>query len=137
MNEIGFPHSAEGKEKADEWSGKLIGAAIEVHRHLGPGLLEGAYEECLCRELDLRGIPYLRQHPIDIEYKGITVKDAYRLDVFIADLVIVELKSVSKIEPIHEAQLLTYLRLTNRWLGLVLNFNTAVLKDGIKRRVWH
>ena len=137
MNEIGFAHSVEGKEKADEWSGKLIGAAIEVHRHLGPGLLEGAYEECLCRELELRGIPYLRQHPIDIQYKGITVKDAYRLDLFVADLVVIELKSASKIEPIHEAQLLTYLRLTNRWLGLLMNFNTAVLKDGIKRRVWH
>jgi len=129
--------SAEGRAQADEWSGKLIGAAIEVHRHLGPGLLEGAYEECLCRELDLRGIPYLRQHPVDIEYKGATVERAYRIDVFVAELVVVELKSVERLDPIHEAQLLTYLRLTNRWLGLLMNFNVPVLRDGIKRRVWH
>lgn len=126
----------EAKSSADEWSGKLIGAAIEVHRHLGPGLLEGAYEECLCRELDLRGIPYLRQHPVNIEYKGVTVPNAYRIDVLVADLVVIELKSVNGLEPVHEAQLLTYLRLANRWLGVLVNFNVPVLRDGIKRRVW-
>jgi GxxExxY protein len=131
-----WAHSEEGKAQADEWSKKLIGAAIEVHRHLGPGLLEGAYEECLCRELDLRGIPYLRQHHLNIEYKGVVVENAYKLDIFVADLVVVELKSVAKLEPIFEAQLLTYLRLTNRWLGLLMNFNVPVLRDGIKRRVW-
>src|SRR4051812_7232526 len=132
----GFAHTAEGKEQADEWSNKIIGAAIEVHRHLGPGLLEGAYEECLCRESTLRGISYLRQHPIAIDYKGAAVQNAYRLDLFVAELVIVELKAVEKFEPVHEAQLLTYLRLTPRWLGLLVNFNVPVLKDGIKRRVW-
>src|SRR5690349_15986399 len=119
MRSEGPAHSDAAKAEADGWSDKLIGAAIEVHRHLGPGLLEGAYEECLCRELDLRGIPYLRQHPVNLEYKGTTVENAYRLDVFVADLVVVELKSVAVLEPIHEAQLLTYLRLTNRWLGLL------------------
>ena len=135
MSQANSAHSDEAKALADQWSNRLIGAAIEVHRHLGPGLLEGAYEECLCRELDLQGIPYLRQHPIDIEYKGIVFEKAYRIDVFVADLVVVELKSVIKMEPIHEAQLLTYLRLTNSWLGLLMNFNVPVLKDGIKRRV--
>jgi GxxExxY protein len=120
---------------ADEWSRQIIGAAIEVHRHLGPGLLEGAYEECLCRELDLRGIPFKRQHPIPIEYKGAVFENAYKIDVFVSDLVIVELKAVEKIDPVHEAQLLTYLRLTNVWLGLLINFNVPVLKDGIRRRV--
>ena len=126
---------AELRGEADEWSHKLIGAAIEVHRELGPGLLESAYEECLCRELDLRGIPYQRQVPVTIEYKGISVQDAYRIDIFVAGLVIIELKSVEKMDPIFEAQLLTYLRLTRTWLGLLMNFNVAVLKDGIRRRV--
>ncbi len=110
---------------------KIIGAAIEVHRHLGPGLLENAYEECLCRELELRNIPFLRQHPICIDYKGITVDAAYRIDILVADLVVVELKSADKIHPIYEAQLLTYLRLSRRWLGLLMNFNVPVFKDGI------
>src|SRR5258708_1453835 len=104
-------HTDAAKAEADEWSNKLIGAAIEVHRHLGPGLLEGAYQECLCRELELREIPYLRQQCLNIEYEGVIVEKAYRLDVIVADLVIVELKSVTKLESIHEAQLLTYLRL--------------------------
>ncbi|MBX9579959.1 MAG: GxxExxY protein [Gemmataceae bacterium] len=124
------------RAEADEWSSRLIGAAIEVHRHLGPGLLEGAYEECLCRELELRGVPFDRQLPVNIEYKGVVVENAYRIDVLVAGRVVVELKSVDTPEPIHEAQLLTYLRLTDRWLGLLVNFNVPVLKDGIKRRVW-
>jgi GxxExxY protein len=102
---------------------------------LGPGLLETAYEECLCRELELRGIPFLRQHPVCIDYKGITVDAAYRIDILVADLVIIEMKSVEKLEPIYEAQLLTYLRLYRRWLGLLMNFDVPVLKDGILRRV--
>ena len=125
----------EAKNAADALSGKIIGAAIEVHRHLGPGLLEDAYEECLCHELGLRGIPYVRQFKVPIEYKGLNVQDAYRIDVLVADLVIVECKSVEKLAPIHDAQLLTYLRLYERWLGLLINFNVAVLKDGIQRRV--
>ena len=127
--------SVESKAKADEWSRKIIGAAIEVHRILGPGLLEAAYEKCLCREFDLQGIPYTRQQPIDIVYKDLLVPDAFRLDLFVAELVVVELKSVARFDPIHESQLLTHLRLTNRWLGLLLNFNVPVLKNGIMRRV--
>ena len=129
------PFSDAGKARANEISKEIIGAAIEVHRHLGPGLLEGAYEACLCRELDIRGIPYLRQRYMSLEYKGATVENAYRFDLLVADLVIVEIKSIAKIEAVHEAQLLTYLRLTNCWLGLLLNFNLSVLKDGIMRRV--
>jgi GxxExxY protein len=130
-----FAFTDEGKNAADEWSHKIIGAAIEVHRHLGPGLLENAYEECLCRELELRGIPFRRQHPVRIEYKSVSVEAAYRIDVLVADLVVIELKAVEKLEPIFEAQLLTYLRLYRRWLGLLMNFNVPVLKDGILRRV--
>jgi GxxExxY protein len=120
---------------ADEWSHKLIGAAIEVHRALGPGLLESAYQACLCRELEVRQIPFARQVPVTIEYKGILVENAYKIDVVVADLVVAELKSVDGFEPVHEAQLLTYLRLTNRWLGLLINFNVPVLRNGIMRRV--
>jgi GxxExxY protein len=130
-----FAFTEEGKNAADEWSHKLIGAAIEVHRNLGPGLLEGAYEECLCRELDLRRVPFQRQHPVRIDYKGVSVDVAYRIDILVADLVVIELKSVDKLEPVFEAQLLTYLRLYRRWLGLLMNFNVPVLKDGILRRV--
>jgi GxxExxY protein len=113
----------------------VIGAAIEVHRHLGPGLLESAYEECLCHELKLRNVPFECQMPLQMEYKGHLLDCAYRLDLVVDKLVIVELKSVEKIEGVHEAQLLTYLRLSRRWLGLLINFNVEVLKDGIKRRV--
>jgi GxxExxY protein len=97
--------------------------------------LEETYEECLCRELDLRGIPYKRQLYLSIEYKGHRIENAFRLDLLVGDLVIVDLKSIERFHPIHEAQILTYLRLTNLWLGLVLNFNVPVLKDGILRRV--
>lgn len=135
MRGNGPAYSDEAKKAADELSGKIIGAAIEVHRHLGPGLLEDAYEQCLCHELDLRGIPHARQFKVPIEYKGFKVDDAYRIDILVADLVVIECKSVEKLAPIHDAQLLTYLRLHKRWLGLLINFNVAVLKDGIQRRV--
>jgi len=130
-----YAFTDEGRNAADEWSHKIIGAAIEVHRYLGPGLLESAYEECLCREFELRNVPFVRQHRVRIEYKGVTVETAYRIDVLVADLVVIELKSVEKLEPIFEAQLLTYLRLYRRWLGLLMNFNVPVLKDGILRCV--
>jgi len=121
---------------ANEWSGKVIGAAIEVHKHLGPGLLESAYHACLCRELELRGIPFQRQLLMALEYKGLRVENAYKIDVLIAGTVVVELKkAVEAIDPVHEAQLLTYLRLSNLWLGLLINFHVPVLKDGIMRRV--
>jgi GxxExxY protein len=123
------------KAKADEVSKAVIGAAIEVHRTLGPGLLESAYEECLCHELDLRGVGYRRQVMIDIDYKGKLVRNPFRLDLLVENLVILDLKSIERFHGIHEAQILTYLRLANRWLGLVINFNMPVLKDGIMRRV--
>ncbi len=113
----------------------VIGAAIEVHKALGPGLLESAYEECLCRELTLRGIPFERQRPLPVGYKGVKLDCGYRLDLLVADAVVVEIKAVEAIEPIHEAQLLTYLKLGGWKLGLLINFNVPVLKDGIRRRI--
>jgi len=123
------------KGEIDSLSNKVIGAAIEVHRCLGPGLLESAYEECLCKELELRGIAFERQASLSIDYKGIQIDAVYRIDILVENVLILELKSVAKLESIHEAQLLTYLRLKNLWLGLLLNFNISVLKDGIKRIV--
>ena len=114
---------------------QVIGAAIEVHKALGPGLLESAYEECLCRELALRGIPFERQRPLPVEYKGTKLDCGYRLDLVVAGAVIVEIKAVEIIEPIHEAQLLTYLKLGGWKLGLLINFNVPVLKEGIRRRI--
>ena len=113
----------------------VIGAAIEVHKALGPGLLESAYEHCLCRELDLRGVPSERQRPVPIEYKGTELECGYRVDLLVDGLVVVEIKAVTKIESIHEAQLLTYMKL-GRWkLGLLINFNVPLLKDGVRRRI--
>jgi GxxExxY protein len=112
---------------------EVIGAAIEVHKTLGPGLLESVYEECLCREFDLRKIPYERQKELPIEYKGIKLDCGYRLDILVADRLVLELKACESIQGIHEAQLLTYLKLTGIKLGLLINFNVRVLKDGIKR----
>jgi len=112
---------------------EIISAAIEVHRTLGPGLLESTYDACLCRELELRKIPYERQKELPIEYKGIELNCGYRLDILIENQVIVELKACESLEPIHEAQLLTYLKLTGIKIGLLINFNVPVLKAGIKR----
>ena len=114
---------------------EIIGAAIEVHRAIGPGLLESAYEECLCHELGLRGISFERQRLLPVEYKGVKLDCGYRLDLLVAKTVVVELKAVESIEPIHEAQLLTYLRIGGWKIGLLINFNVPVLKDGIRRRV--
>ena len=114
---------------------QIIGAAIEVHKALGPGLLESAYQECLGRELSFRGIVFEQQVPLPLEYKGVLLDCGYRLDFVVAGAVIVEVKSVAAIEPIHEAQLLTYLRLGKCKVGLLINFNVPVLKDGIRRRV--
>jgi GxxExxY protein len=116
-------------------SGKIIGAAIEVHKKLGPGLLESAYEECLCCEMQLRGIEFKRQVPLSLNYKGVVLDCGYRLDLLVEDKVIVELKSIEGLEPIHEAQMLTYLKLRNAWLGLIINFNVIMLKDGVRRLV--
>jgi GxxExxY protein len=114
---------------------QIIGAAIEVHRQLGPGILENAYKKCMCRELDLRGIHYQHELVLPVNYKGIAVDCGYRIDLLVENLVVVELKAVEKIIPVHEAQLLTYLRLGGWHVGLLLNFNVQVLKDGIRRRV--
>lgn len=112
---------------------EVIGAAIEVHKTLGPGLLESVYEECLCRELQLCEISYERQKSLPVEYKGEMLDCGYRLDLLVEDRLIVELKSCDVLQPIHEAQLLTYLKLTNKKSALLINFNVPVLKDGIKR----
>ena len=112
---------------------KIIGLGIEVHRHLGPGLLELAYEECLCYELRQNGIGFRRQVPLPVTYKTVKLDCGYRLDMVIDDRVVVELKSVERLLPIHDAQVLTYMRLGRIPTGLLLNFNTPVLKDGIRR----
>ena len=114
---------------------QIIGAAIEVHRELGPGLLESAYEQCFCHELHLRGLSFQCQLDLPVMYKGLKVDCGYRLDVVVNDSVVLELKSVEQILPIHQAQLLTYLRLSGKKVGLLINFNVAVLKNGIIRRV--
>jgi GxxExxY protein len=119
----------------DEVSGKVIGCAIEVHKVLGPGLLESAYEQCMARELALNGIPFKTQVSVPVEYKGINLSCGYRLDMIVKDTVIVELKSVDMILGIHEAQLLTYMKLSNVRIGLLINFNVQKLKQGIKRYV--
>ncbi len=117
----------------DELTSKVINAAIEVHKSLGPGLLESAYEECLCREFDLREIKYERQKDLPVQYKGITLNCGYRLDMVVEGKLIVELKACSALEPIHEAQLLTYLKLAGFKIGLLINFNVPVLRMGIRR----
>ena len=113
-----------------ELTEQIIGAAIEVHRQLGPGLLESAYEECLCHELAIRKIPFRRQIPLPVEYKGVKLDCGYRIDLLVDDAVIVELKCVEKLQPVHDAQLLTYLKLTGKRVGLILNFYTDVLTRG-------
>jgi GxxExxY protein len=119
----------------EELSSAVIGAAIEVHRELGPGLLESAYEACLGHELALRQIAFERQVPLPVSYKGVHLDCGYRLDLVVNGQLVVELKAVEHLEPIHEAQLLTYLRLSRKRVGLLINFNVALLKQGIVRRI--
>jgi len=119
----------------EELTGQIIGAAIEVHKQLAPGLLESTYQACLCHELELRGISFECQKPLPLEYKGIRLECGYRIDLLVAGLVIVEIKSVEALAPIHEAQLLTYLKLTGIKVGFLINFNVVVLKEGIRRLV--
>jgi GxxExxY protein len=121
--------------RLDEISDAVIGACIEVHKHLGPGLLESAYEECLCHELSMRGIPFERQKPLPVIYKAVTLDCGYRLDLVVARELVIELKAVEALLPIHEAQLLTDLKLSNQSFGLLINFHETVLKHGIKRVV--
>jgi GxxExxY protein len=115
----------------------ITGAAIEIHRSLGPGLLEAVYEECLAREFTLRNILFERQKPIPLVYKDVKLECGYRLDFLVSSRIVVEIKSIEAIAPIHESAMLTYLRLSRTALGLLINFNMPVLKDGIRRYVWH
>jgi len=121
--------------KVNDLTGAIIGAAIDVHRVLGPGLLESTYEECLCRELTLRGLRFKRQYSIPLEYKGLKLDKCYQLDLVVENICVVELKSIEGILPIHVAQTLTYMRLGNWKIGLIFNFNVEVLKDGGIRRL--
>ena len=130
-----MPSEIPAPQAHDLLTQKIIGFAIEVHRQLGPGLLESAYEECLCYELREGGIGFRRQVPLPVIYKAVRLDCGYRIDIVVEDSVILELKTVERLIPIHEAQLLTYLRLSGLRTGLLLNFNSPVLKDGIRRMV--
>lgn len=119
----------------NQLSEAVIGACIEVHRNLGPGLLESTYEQCLCRELSLRNIPFEFQVPLPVNYKGMLLDCGYRLDLIVDGRLVIELKAIEAVLPIREAQLMTYLKLGHWQLGLLINFNVQMLKDGITRRV--
>jgi GxxExxY protein len=123
------------KSRVNSITEAIIGGAIEVHRELGPGLLESAYRHCLCRELAMRGLAWKQEVDLPVTYKGVKLDCGYRIDVVVEEAVIVELKTVERLLPVHEAQLLTYLRLSGLHVGLLLNFNTPVLKSGLKRMV--
>jgi GxxExxY protein len=123
-------------ENKDPLTHQIIGMAMEVHRELGPGLLESAYEACLCHELWLAGISFQKQRDMPVVYKGLELDCGYRLDILLPGRLVVELKTVDALLPVHEAQLLTYLRLSGIEKGLLINFKVALLKDGIKRMVW-
>jgi GxxExxY protein len=126
---------SQGKLIYEQLTGQIIGAAIEVHKALGPGLLESAYEECLCRELRLRGLGFERQITVPVIYKGLSLDCGYRIDLLVDRAVVVELKSVDTVLPIHEAQLLTYMKLLEKRVGLIINFNVPILTKGIFRKV--
>ncbi len=119
----------------NELTDAIIGAAMEVHRTLGPGLLESTYEMCLCRELAIRGIPFERQVPIAVEYKGVKLDCGYRADIVINGSILVEIKAIDSLLPIHDAQLLSYLKLGGWKIGLLINFNVELLRHGLRRRV--
>ena len=117
----------------DPFTGQIIGCAIEVHRVLGPGLLESTYQQCLAHELHLHGIPFKLEHPMPVEYKGVQLDCGYRIDVLVDDRLILELKAVEEVSGIHKAQLLTYMKLSGIRTGLLINFNVQRLADGIER----
>jgi GxxExxY protein len=119
-----------------ELTHKIIGAAIEVHRQLGPGLLESAYEECLARELSIRDLSFERQKPIPVIYKGVKLECGYRIDLLVEHRIVLELKAIEQFAPIHAAVVLTYLKLSGITVGLLINFHVAILKDGIRRYIW-
>ena len=122
-------------KRADGWSGKVIGAAIEVHRQKGPGLLEEIYEKCMMREFALRGIPSESQMVVPIEYKGFTFDQPLKLDLYVDKCLIVELKAVEQVLPVHKAQLMSYMKLLDAPLGLLINFHEVTLRDGINRMI--
>ena len=122
-------------QRANAWSRLVIGAAIEVHRIKGPGLIEEIYKKCLGRKCELRNIPYVKELRVFLEYKGLVFEESLRLDILIDDVLILELKAVEKVLPIHKAQLLSYMKLLNKPVGLLINFHELVLKDGIHRMV--
>jgi len=119
----------------NELTDAIIGAAMEVHRMLGPGLLESTYEMCLCRELSIRGIPFERQIPIPVEYKGVKLDCGYRADIVVDETILIEIKAIDSVLSIHDAQLLSYLKLGGWKIGLLINFNVELLKHGLRRRV--
>jgi GxxExxY protein len=123
------------KEQFDLVTGKIIGCAIEVHKELGPGLMESVYDVCLAEELIRSGLTIKRQVVLPVEYKGRTLEKDFVIDLLVEDEIVVELKSVEIILPVHEAQLVTYLKLSGKKLGLLINFNVSILKDGVKRRI--
>jgi GxxExxY protein len=125
----------EEKDRLDTISRRIIGAAIEVHKHLGPGLLESAYESCLAFELNERGLAIERQKPLPVKYKNVQLDCGYKLDLVVEDAIIVELKAIDQLLPIHDAQLLSYLRIAGKSVGLLMNFHVRVLKNGLKRIV--
>ena len=127
--------STTAMQRANAWSQLVIGAAIEVHRNKGPGLIEEIYKKCLGRECELRNIPYVKELRVFLEYKGLVFEESLRLDILIDDVLILELKAVEKVQPIHKAQLLSYMKLLNKPVGLLINFHELVLKDGIHRMV--
>jgi GxxExxY protein len=136
MNRILNIHRGDAEARSfDELSGFVLGACIEIHNQLGPGLLESAYEECLCYELSQAGLKFERQWPLPVLYKNVKLDCGYRVDLIVEDKLVLELKAVEQLLPIHEAQLLTYLKLSGRGCGLLINFNVPRLKEGIRRIV--
>ena len=123
----------QGDGEFGKWSEIVIGACIEVHRHLGPGLLESAYEQCLCHELNVARIPYERQKVLPVRYKGIELQPGYRLDLVVGSQLLVELKSVERLLPVHEAQVITYLKLSGLSVGLLVNFHATAIRHGLRR----
>ena len=126
---------AETVKNSNELTEAIIGAAREVHRALGPGLLESTYEMCLCQELSIRGIPFARQVPIPVEYKGVKLDCGYRADIVVDKAILVEIKAIDSLLSIHDAQLLSYLKLGGWKIGLLINSNVELLKHGLRRRV--
>ena len=120
-------------KELNEITGEIVDSCIKIHKKMGPGLYEKVYEDCLSHELETRKIPFHRQSPVTVEYEKLVIPNAFKIDLLVMDKVIVELKSTDQIHPIHESQILTYMRLSNVGTGLLINFNVPLMKDGIKR----